>query len=290
MTPLLVDGIKFVDVTKGGTERCWNEAYSIRPALGFIHHFIQGGRWWIGKPDTGCNVSSHFTIDANDLEGNGELWQNVPLNLVAWTNGGINRPTWPLVSEVPFHYSKRKGRKIQDGNRPTFTCEAAGFVVVPYSYSKEKWLGLPAETYHVYGEHNVPDKFGRAMKDFPEHLIAAQIECTMATFDLGLMKYDPSEETITGHFALDSVNRPHDPNMHWREKWLPHIISTVRGKQPKLPDSSRIARAEMTKAEAAALEANLRLRKRIETRKDREKRLTLVGIDRRLQRVERVLN
>ncbi len=242
MADLWVPNIRHMDVTNGGTTRCWSEEYAIRPALAVVHHFMQGFQNYIGKPGSGSKASAHFSISQLDRDGNQELWQNVSLTRCAWTNGSMRNPIWALASEVPTHYSSRKKRNIQDANRCTITCEAAGFCRAPGTYNKERWLAADPKRYFTYGPHGTLDRLGKKMQDFPDHLIAAQIECTKAAFDLGMIRDDPGPNTITGHYALDQVNRPEDPSQYWVDRWLPVIITAVRPNQATLPDARRISR------------------------------------------------
>ena len=119
---LWLEGVERVDLS----ERSWSPQYAVRPFMALVFHIIQGTRPWIGTPGTG-KPSAHFTATRK-----GELQQHVPLDRVAWTNGSARSPVWPLAAQVPWHYSKRRKRRIQDFNRPTVTFEAEGFSAGAY--------------------------------------------------------------------------------------------------------------------------------------------------------------
>jgi len=51
---------------------------------------LAGTDSWFANPDS--KVSSHFGVGKN-----GEIHQYVNLNNPAWANGGVNKPSWPLL-------------------------------------------------------------------------------------------------------------------------------------------------------------------------------------------------
>jgi len=67
-----------------------------------VNHIMQGTLAgtdaWFANPAS--KVSSHFGVGKN-----GEIHQYVDLKYPAWANGGVNKPTWPLlISRVNPNY------------------------------------------------------------------------------------------------------------------------------------------------------------------------------------------
>ena len=236
---LWAEGIEISDVTGGGRTRCYLPSYAIRPALAKVYHVAGGFQNFIGKPGDHTEYSSHFSIHRDT----GLLLANVPLNYVAKTNGGLAKPSWRLAPEVPSHYSQRQKQRIRDANRPTITSETGGFSRPAWKYRNDHqaWLDLPADPYSTYGEPGTLDWYGKPCIDFDEDTIASMVRCGQATFDLGLIRDDPSEDTIDGHCHLNSVDRPDDPGAWWLRKWRPHIIQQIRGApQGKLQPTAHV--------------------------------------------------
>lgn len=135
-------------------------------------------------------VSAHFTL------GNALTEQNVSLNDYAWHAGNANAPTSPFY----------------DGRNPniyTVGLEWEGFATpAPY-----------APNAPIYSPSN----------PWPEKMVLDAISIHKWLFDVGWIEGEPNEDTITGHFAFNSVSRRNDPGAFWLETVQPDIIESVRG-------------------------------------------------------------
>lgn len=113
---------------------------------------LAGTDSWFQTPSS--QASAHFGIGKN-----GEIHQYVDINNVAWANGGVARPSWPLLI---------------DGVNPNY--------------------------YTVSIEHE-----GQS----GEQLTEAQYQATLALHRwlCEVFQITPNENTIIGHYRIDSVSR-----------------------------------------------------------------------------------
>ena len=152
--------------------------------------------------------SAHFTVSRD-----GSVHQYVELGDSAWHAGwkpGKPTPTWPRWSGG-------------NPNRYTVGIEFEGFSIPPRSYSYD----------YCYGSG--VDARGRARSPWPTAAIGAALELYRWLWAEDWIDGPPSDLTITGHYAIDPVDRPHDPGDAWHDEVLPALYAGLSADRGALP-------------------------------------------------------
>ena len=168
--------------------------YGVIKPVGAINHIMQGYQTtminWAKERPYKTLKSAHFTINRE-----GRIVQHVALNQASWASGSVRDPTWRLL--------KSNSRGPLNPNGYIINIEHEGFSKPPgYGYD------------YIYNSSN----------PWPEKMVLASIEVHRWIFDeLGLQ---PNEDTITGHYAIDSITRAHDPGQMWPQKRVIDAVNT----------------------------------------------------------------
>lgn len=125
--------------------------------ISIVNHIMNGSLAgtdaWFANPAS--KVSSHFGVGKN-----GEIHQYVDLKNRAWANGGVNKPSWPLlIQEVnPNYYTVSIEHEGQSGDvMPEAQYQA--------TLALHRWLigmlGIPVTTDNIIGHYRI-DSFNKA--------------------------------------------------------------------------------------------------------------------------------
>lgn len=192
---------------------------------GVINHVQQGYTstmvMWAKMSQVGDKkrnrVSAHFTISRD-----GTVRQYVELGHTAWHAGwrkGKPIPTWPRFDGV-------------NPNRYAIGIEWEGFSKPPQTYGYD----------YCYGTG--PDRKGKPRTPWPWAAVRAGIALYRWIWAEDWMDAPPSELTVTGHYAIDPVNRLDDPGEAFNSKVAPVLISQAVAARPESDDVAAI-RAEI---------------------------------------------
>lgn len=162
--------------------------YGQKPCL-IVWHIAEGTyngtiSWETNKDS---KVSSHFVLGKN-----GEVAQLVPLNMAAWTQGKVDKPTHPYV-------------KSHISTNPNLYCVSIE--------CEGKW----AET-----KGKLTDKQLAAAAELTKHIVSEVKRIYGVTIPI-------DREHMIGHCEINSVTRPHCPGELFP---YDKLISMVNGKQP----------------------------------------------------------
>jgi len=174
-----------------------------------VNHVMQGyTKYLVTLASTSPNtedklrVSAHFTIDRA-----GTVRQYVELGDFAWHAGRVRNPSTPFYDGT-------------NPNRYTVGIEWEGFSE-PTTYGYD----------YAYGTGR--DRNGRERKRWPEPAIRAGIKLHLWLFQTGWVNGEPSNDSITGHFAFNSVTRPNDPGHEWVQNVQPRLVSGATKSEPQ---------------------------------------------------------
>jgi N-acetyl-anhydromuramyl-L-alanine amidase AmpD len=169
-------------------ERVVTNAYGRYPGLAdgdlkplaIMMHVMQGYqstmvRWAEEQPFRTAK-SAHITIGRK-----GRIVQHVSGFDASWAAGRANRPTWAGLPGDVGH--------IRSVNRYVINVELEGFSIDPVTYGYD----------YLYGQR----------RPWPEPMVAACID--VAAYFCDLHQLAPTDLTIIGHSATDSVSRSQDP-------------------------------------------------------------------------------